>query len=84
MLHILAVLFIGFFAGLLARAITPGEHRMGFFMTALLGIVGSVVASFLGPALGLWHRGQIGFFVGGVVGAFVLLVVGGMLRKMMA
>jgi uncharacterized membrane protein YeaQ/YmgE (transglycosylase-associated protein family) len=82
-MHILWILIIGFFAGLLARALTPGEHRMGIIMTALLGIAGSVVSYYLGPALHLWRPGQLGMFVGGAIGAFVLLVAGGVLRKLM-
>ena len=82
MLHILWVLLIGFFVGLLARAVTPGEHRMGFFMTSFLGIAGAVVATFGGQALHFYRPGQTAGFIGATVGAFALLIVGGVVRKM--
>ncbi len=45
-------ILIGFIAGLIARALLPGTQTMGFFITAILGIVGSFVATYLGQAMG--------------------------------
>lgn len=48
---IIWMIVVGFIVGLLARAIMPGEQKMGIVLTVVLGIVGSVVAGFLGGAL---------------------------------
>ncbi|NTX05099.1 GlsB/YeaQ/YmgE family stress response membrane protein [Myxococcus sp. CA051A] len=45
---IIAFLVIGLLAGLLARALMPGNQSMGLVATTLLGIVGSFVGGFIG------------------------------------
>ncbi|MCP3058350.1 GlsB/YeaQ/YmgE family stress response membrane protein [Myxococcus sp. K38C18041901] len=45
---IIAFLVIGLLAGLLARALMPGNQSMGLVATTLLGIVGSFVGGFVG------------------------------------
>jgi uncharacterized membrane protein YeaQ/YmgE (transglycosylase-associated protein family) len=54
---------------------------MGFIMTTVLGIVGSVVAGYAGQALGLYQAGQGAGFIGSVVGAVVLLFVYGLIKR---
>ena len=68
-------ILIGFVAGLVARAITPGKSVTGFIMTAVLGVAGSVLASFIGQSLGWYSSGQVAGFIGSVIGAVVLLVI---------
>lgn len=81
MMSILGTLFIGLIAGLVARMLKPGDDSMGWIMTALLGVAGSFLASYAGAALGLYTPGQPAGFIASVVGAIVLLVVYGMLKK---
>ena len=76
---LLFFILFGFVVGLLARAFTPGEQRMGFLMTTLLGIGGSFVGGFL---VSLVTRHRVTDFhtagvIGSVVGAVLLLVIGG-------
>jgi len=76
-------LVFGFIAGLLARAIVPGEQRMGWVATSLLGIggsfVGGLLASFLtGHSLGHFHSSGL---IGSVIGAVALLLLGSALGK---
>lgn len=77
---IIAWIVFGFIIGLIARAIVPGRQGMGFVMTTLLGIAGSIVGGLVasalggGPATGFRTSG----FVGSLIGAIVLLVVAGM------
>ena len=78
---IIWMIIIGFIAGLLARALMPGEQKMGFILTALLGIVGSVVAGFLGGALGLYTAGEGAGFIGSVIGAIIVLFIYGVITK---
>ena len=73
-MHIVWTILIGFVAGLLAKLLTPGAGPGGFFMTAALGIGGSLAATYLGQFLGLYAAGQSAGFIGAVVGAAVLLL----------
>jgi len=75
MMHIIWTIVIGFFAGLIAKMLTPGNGPGGFFMTAVLGIAGSLVASYLGQALGLYTAGHVAGFIASIIGAIVLLVI---------
>lgn len=81
MMSILGTLFIGLIAGFIARALKPGDDGMGWIMTALLGVAGSFVASYLGAALGLYQPGQPAGFVASVIGAILLLVIYGFVKK---
>jgi uncharacterized membrane protein YeaQ/YmgE (transglycosylase-associated protein family) len=75
MLHIIFIILIGFLVGLVARWIGPGAHIQGFWVTALIGVVGSVLATYGGQALGLYRVGQPAGFIGSVLGAIVLLAL---------
>ena len=72
---IIWVLFIGLIVGLLARFITPGPNPRGIIVTSVVGIVGAVIATFGGQALGLYGPGEVAGFIGSVIGAVVLLVL---------
>lgn len=76
-------IIFGFLAGLLARAITPGEHRMGFVRTTLLGVVGSFVGGMLAALISGRSMMLIepSGFIGAVVGAVVLLAFAGWLHR---
>ncbi|GLK87209.1 GlsB/YeaQ/YmgE family stress response membrane protein [Pseudomonas turukhanskensis] len=78
---IIGTIVIGFFAGLIARFLKPGDDSMGWIMTILLGIAGSLAATYGGQALGLYQAGEGAGFVGAVVGAIVLLVIYGLVTK---
>ena len=75
MMHWIWTIVIGFIAGLVARAITPGKSVTGFIMTAVLGVAGSVLASFIGQSMGWYSGGQVAGFIGSVIGAIILLVI---------
>jgi uncharacterized membrane protein YeaQ/YmgE (transglycosylase-associated protein family) len=80
-MHIIWTIIIGFLAGVVAKFIHPGKESMGFIMTTILGIGGSVVATFLGQALGLYSAGSAAGFIGAVIGAIILLVIYGAIRR---
>jgi len=48
MLHVLWSIIVGFVVGLIARAVVPGADQMGFIMTTLLGVGGSIVGGLIG------------------------------------
>jgi uncharacterized membrane protein YeaQ/YmgE (transglycosylase-associated protein family) len=79
-MHILWTIIIGFVIGLLARAVKPGNDRMGLIMTTLLGIAGALLAKFAGQQFGWYTPNQSAGFIASVVGAIVLLVLFGLLR----
>lgn len=81
MFSLLGTLFIGLIAGFLARAVKPGDDGMGWILTAVLGVAGSFLASYGGASLGLYAPGQAAGFIASVVGAVVLLVLYGLLKK---
>ena len=80
MMSILGTLFIGLIVGFIARAIKPGDDKLGWIMTAVLGVAGSFLASYAGKALGFYQTGQVAGFVASIVGAIVLLFVYAMVR----
>ena len=80
-MNILGIIFIGLIVGLIARFLKPGDDGMGWVMTILLGIGGSIAATYGGQALGIYQAGQGAGFVGAVIGAVVLLVIYGAIKK---
>jgi uncharacterized membrane protein YeaQ/YmgE (transglycosylase-associated protein family) len=72
-MHWLWVVLIGLVVGALAKFIMPGKDPGGFIVTILIGIAGSLVATWLGRAIGLYQEGQSAGFIMSVVGAIVLL-----------
>ena len=72
---------IGFIAGLLARALHPGDDKLGFILTAVLGIAGSFLANFIGQSVGWYKAGENAGFLASVIGAIVLLVIYSLVKK---
>lgn len=68
-------IIIGLIAGLLARAIHPGDDKMSWLWTIALGIGGSMFAGFLGRLVGWYKEGQSAGLVMSVVGAVALLAI---------
>jgi uncharacterized membrane protein YeaQ/YmgE (transglycosylase-associated protein family) len=79
-MSIIWAIIIGFIVGIVAKFLMPGRDPGGFIVTTLLGIVGALVATFLGQALGIYAAGQSAGFIGAVIGAIVVLLVYHMLR----
>ena len=48
---IIAFIILGLLAGLIAKAIMPGNDPGGFIMTAIIGMVGALLGGFLAGAL---------------------------------
>jgi len=68
-MSILWTIIIGFIVGVIAKFIMPGDKTepKGFILTAILGIVGAFIATYLGQAVGWYEPGQSAGFIGGVV-----------------
>jgi uncharacterized membrane protein YeaQ/YmgE (transglycosylase-associated protein family) len=75
-MDIVWAIVVGFFAGIIAKLVTPGGPKpRGFILTAVLGIVGAVVATFLGQAIHLYGPGDSANFLAQIIGAIVVLLI---------
>jgi len=75
-------IIIGFIAGVIAKFVMPGPNEpQGFILTTILGIVGAIVATYLGQALGWYQPGEGAGFIGAVVGAIVVLLIWGVVTR---
>ncbi len=80
-MSIIIMIVVGFIVGLIARFIMPGSQPMGFIMTTILGIAGSVLAGFLGQAMGWYPPGAPAGWIASVIGAIILLAIYGAVRR---
>jgi uncharacterized membrane protein YeaQ/YmgE (transglycosylase-associated protein family) len=81
-MSILWTIIIGFLAGVIAKFIMPGDNEpSGFILTAILGIIGAFVATYLGQSLGWYGPDQGAGLIGAVVGAIIVLVVYGLVAS---
>ena len=78
---IIWTIVIGFIVGLLAKFLMPGRDPGGFIVTILLGIAGSLLATYGGQALGLYTAGEPAGFIGSLVGAIILLLIYRLVRR---
>ncbi|GAB2882587.1 GlsB/YeaQ/YmgE family stress response membrane protein [Paraburkholderia jirisanensis] len=81
MLSFIGTIIVGLVVGLIARALKPGDDKMGIIMTILLGIAGSLIAGYVGHALGWYQPGQAAGWIASIIGAIVLLVIYGLIRR---
>ena len=75
MLELIWIIIIGAVVGALAKLIMPGRDPGGFFVTALIGMGGALVATFLGRMLGLYGANQNAGFIASIVGAIIVLAI---------
>ena len=78
-MSIIWTIIIGFVAGIIAKFLHPGPNEpSGFILTTILGIVGALVATYIGQAIGWYQAGEGAGLIGAVVGAVIVLVVWGL------
>ena len=83
MFSLLIWCFYGIFVGSIAKAIVPGEERMGFFQTVALGVAGSYMGGAVGYLLGMSNGFAPSGIVFGIGGGLLALVVYNKLQKKM-
>lgn len=81
MFSLIGTVLVGLIIGLMARAVKPGDDKLGFTMTAILGIAGSFGASLIGQKMGWYAAGGAAGWIASVVGAVVLLFIYGMVKN---
>jgi uncharacterized membrane protein YeaQ/YmgE (transglycosylase-associated protein family) len=79
-MEIVVMIIVGFIVGLIARALKPGNDRMGIILTTLVGIAGSFLAGYAGQAMGLYTAGEPAGWIASVIGAMVLLLIVSLFR----
>ncbi len=75
MLHLIWVCIIGLIVGFVAKLLMPGKDPSGFFITMALGIGGSLLATWIGRAVGWYQAGSSAGFIMSVIGAMILLFI---------
>ena len=75
MISLMGTLVVGLMVGLLARAFKPGPDRLGWIMHALLGVTGSLLATYIGLAMGWYQYDEALGWVAAAVGAMALLAI---------
>jgi uncharacterized membrane protein YeaQ/YmgE (transglycosylase-associated protein family) len=75
MFALLWELIIGLVVGAVAKFVMPGKDPGGIWITMIIGIAGSILATYLGQAIGWYQAGQGAGFIMSVVGAVVLLLI---------
>lgn len=80
-MSILWAIIIGFIAGAIAKLLMPGRDPGGFIITTLLGIIGAIVATWLGRSMGWYGTDESAGLIAAVVGAVLLLLVYRLVRR---
>jgi uncharacterized membrane protein YeaQ/YmgE (transglycosylase-associated protein family) len=74
---IIGWIVLGLLAGLIAKAIMPGEERTGVILTTLLGVAGALLGGFIAAILGLGDPidefFDISTWIAAIVGALIIL-----------
>ena len=79
-MSIIGTIVVGFIVGLIARAVKPGNDRMGIIMTTLLGIAGAFIAQYAGQAMGWYGPNQPAGWIASIIGAVILLFIFALVR----
>lgn len=74
-MYILATIIIGLIIGAVAKFLMPGKDPGGFIITMVLGIVGAVLATYIGQSIGWYLPGEPAGFLASVLGAMVVLII---------
>ncbi|HEY6102250.1 MAG TPA: GlsB/YeaQ/YmgE family stress response membrane protein [bacterium] len=72
---LLWTIIIGLIVGAIAKFLLPGADPGGFLATALIGMGGALLATYIGQFFGFYQAGQGAGFVGSIIGAVLLLLI---------
>lgn len=75
MFHVIGWIIFGLIVGIVAKLLMPGRDPGGFVVTSIIGIVGAVLAGWIGRAVGWYGPNDSAGFLMSVVGAVVLLAI---------
>jgi uncharacterized membrane protein YeaQ/YmgE (transglycosylase-associated protein family) len=70
------IVLVGLIAGVIARFLMPGPNNPhGFLLTAVLGIAGAFVATWIGQGIGWYRPDQGAGVLGATIGAIIVLLI---------
>ena len=72
---VISMIVIGLIVGAIAKLLMPGDDPGGIIVTILLGIGGSVIAGFIGRAVGWYEPGEGAGLIASVLGALLVLFI---------
>ena len=76
---IIAWIFLGLFAGMLAKMLLPGDDPGGIIITTIVGVIGALLGGFLAKALGFGDPidefFDISTWIAAILGSMILLLV---------
>lgn len=72
-MHILWMLIVGLVVGAIAKAVMPGRDPGGVIITMVIGVVGAMIAGFLGRSLGWYGENEGAGIIASILGAVILL-----------
>ena len=76
---IIGWIILGLLAGLIAKAILPGEDPGGIIVTTLLGVAGAIIGGLITKALGFGDPidefFDLSTWLGAIIGSIVLLLI---------
>ena len=81
MLHLLWMAIFGLIIGALAKLVMPGKDSGGIWITMLLGVAGSLLATYVLRAMGHYDETQSAGWIASFVGAFILLGIYHLIRR---
>ena len=81
MFSLLWEIIIGGVVGVVAKLLMPGKDPGGIFVTIIIGIAGSIGATFLGQLIGWYKQGQSAGFIMSVLGAVLILWVYRLIKR---
>ncbi|HSK09173.1 MAG TPA: GlsB/YeaQ/YmgE family stress response membrane protein [Vicinamibacterales bacterium] len=68
-------IFFGLIVGVIAKFLMPGRDPGGFIVTIVIGIVGALIAGFIGRAIGWYDTNEGAGYLASILGAIVLLAI---------
>ena len=74
-MHWLWMIIIGFIVGVIAKFFARDHAPVGWILPIVIGIIGSVLATWIGEKIGWWGPTGIVHFIASVVGAIILLAI---------
>jgi uncharacterized membrane protein YeaQ/YmgE (transglycosylase-associated protein family) len=80
-MSLIGTILLGLIVGMLARGLLPGEQKMGWILTCVLGVAGSAVANYVGQGLGWYKPGEVAGWFASVLGAAALLFIGSLFQR---
>ena len=72
---VLGWIFFGLIVGVIAKLLMPGRDPGGFIVTIVLGIIGALLAGWLGRAAGWYGPNEGAGYIAAILGAILVLAI---------